>query len=123
MTLSRNDALQQQLDAIEAALNTLTGARIDEVWLACPVDMQRPDSAIGLDWLKACGIEPNRILIIPHRSPALRRDICFVHTPGFVGEFPEPWTLVEYPAISGDKVRAWTHPVINREYREWRGSR
>lgn len=122
MTLSRNDALEQQLDAIEASLNSLTGAEITEAWVLCPIAPARPDSVRAAAWLKECGFKARSVYVMPHRSPSGRDDICFVSLPGFLGELPEPWVFVQYPNITGDDAFAWMNTSLNGIYKDWRQS-
>ena len=75
MTLSRNDALEQQLNALEASLNSLTGAAINEAWVFCPIAPARPDTARATAWLEDCGIKAKSVFVLPHRSPNGRTDI------------------------------------------------
>jgi hypothetical protein len=120
MTLSRNDALEQQLDAIEASLNSLTGAAITEAWLLCPIAPARPDSTSAAAWLKKCGVSAQSVCVLPHRSPSGRDDICFVRLPGFLGELPEPWVCVKYSNITGEDTFAWMNTALNDFYKDWR---
>lgn len=120
MTISRNEALEQQLDAIEASLNSLTGASITEAWFTCPIEPKRPGIDLAASWLKDCGVDAKQVFVTPHRSPNNRGDLCFVQVPGFHGELPEPWTLVEYVAINNEPIHAWTSPVVNLMYQNWR---
>jgi hypothetical protein len=122
MTLSRNDAIEQQLNAIEASLNSLTGASINEAWVLCPIATKRPDSVTAMAWLELCGVKAQTVCVLPHRSPNGRTDICFVTLPGFLGELPEPWMYVKYPNMAGDDVYAWTNILLNNNYKDWRQS-
>lgn len=122
MTLSRNEALEQQLDAIEASLNSLTGAEIAEAWVLCPIAPARPDSIRAAAWLKECRVKARSVHVFPHRSPSGRDDICFVTLPGFIGALPEPWVFVRYPNITGEDAFAWMSTTLNVIYKDWRQS-
>lgn len=120
MSLSKNDALEQQLNAIEAQLNALTGAVITEAWVLCPIAPKRPDSTLAAAWLTDCGVKAESVRVLPHRSPNGRQDICFVALPGFTSELPEPWMYVQFPTIGGEDSCAWMHTTLNDCYRKWR---
>jgi hypothetical protein len=122
MTLSRNDAIEQQLNAIEASLNSLTGASINEAWVLCPIATKRPDSVTAMAWLELCGVKAQTVCVLPHRSPNGRTDICLVTLPGFINELPEPWLYVQFSTIGGEDNCAWLHTTLNNSYRQWRQS-
>lgn len=118
----RVNELNAQIEAVEQALKRLQKDALNTAWLVFPFSRgPAPDFTVIQRWLTEAGLpDDTEVRCRPGRYNAATP---LLSLPGFSGELPDGWELVEAaissPASGKKGEPVWVHPTLTQRYRQW----
>jgi len=118
----RVNELNAQIEAVEQALKKLQSDALNTAWMIFPVtEAPAPEQPTFQRWLTEAGLPDDvELRCRPGRYSA---KTPLLSIPGFSGELPDGWELVEAeinsPSADRQGAAVWVHPTLTQKYRQW----